>query len=118
MLDKMENILDKIFGNNTHLKVILLFYEEKDGYFDNITGLANALDKSHVTVRKVVSDLVDARILKEVEIGKSRVIRMNEDGPHTKALFKFLDSIRSINETRNIESLIEKRSERVASKRA
>jgi len=49
------DILKKIFGKNSiHLKVILLFYNN-NGYFNNITGLANTLNVSHVTVRKVIT---------------------------------------------------------------
>jgi len=59
--------LTKIFGKNTHVQVILLFYNN-GGYFNNITGLAKILDKSHVTMRKVVSDLLDAGILAELTI--------------------------------------------------
>lgn len=109
------DILKKIFGkNSTYLKVILLFYNN-NGYFNNITGLANTLDVSHVTVRKVISDLVDAGILREIDIGRSMVIKANEGSPYAKALFDFLDSVRSIKEKRSIEEIIEKRSKEAAS---
>ncbi|MCW3135878.1 MAG: hypothetical protein N2V77_02940 [Canidatus Methanoxibalbensis ujae] len=89
--------LKKIFGNTTHLKLLLLFYNN-DGYFDNITGLTKQLGKSHVTVRKVVSDLVSAGILKELDIGKSRVVMINTENPCTKAVFQFLNEIKKIEE--------------------
>ena len=104
-------MLGKIFGNNTHVQIILLFYNN-GGYFDNITGLASSLDKSHVTVRKVVSDLIEAGILSELNIGKSRVIKINEDSPYTDALFKFINSMRNINENKSIGEIIEKRTKR------
>ena len=87
--------LEKIVGSNPHLKVILLFCNN-GGYFTNLTRLAKRLDKSHVTVRKVVSDLVDAGILKEAGIGNTRVIKINENGPYTEALFNFINSINGI----------------------
>ncbi len=102
-------ILEKIFGNNTHIQLILLFYNNGD-YFDNITGLAKMLGKSHVTVRKVVSDLLDAGILSELNIGKSRVIKINEHSPYTEALFDFIHSIHSIKEKKSIREIIEARS--------
>lgn len=102
-------ILEKIFGNSTHLEIILLFYSSQ-GYFTNITKLANTLDKSHVTVRKAVSDLVSAGILTELDIGKSRVIRINEDSPYTETLFNFINMVRSVKEKRSIEEIIAKRS--------
>lgn len=103
--------VEKMFGNSTHIKVILLFYNN-GGYFNNITGLAKMLDKSHVTVRKVISDLMDAEILTELNIGKSRVIKINDQSPYREALYTFIDSMRSINENKSIEEIIEKRTER------
>jgi ribosomal protein S1 len=107
--------IEKMFGNNTHIKVILLFYNN-GGYFNNITGLAKILDKSHVTVRKVVSDLIDAGVLSELDIGKSRVIKINEHSPYKDALYTFIDSMRSINENKSLEEIIEKRTEHTGSR--
>ena len=106
--------LEKIFGNNTHTRVILLFYNN-GGYFNNITGLAKMLDKSHVTVRKVVSDLIEAGILSELAIGKSRVIKINENSPYTEALFNFIHSTRDIKENKSIGAIIEQRTARARS---
>ena len=109
-------ILEKIFGDSTHLEIILLFYNNP-GYFTNITKLANTLDKSHVTVRKAISDLVDAGIITELDIGKSRVIRINEKSPYTETLFSFIDTVRSVKEKKSIEEIIAKRAAaRAASK--
>ncbi len=106
---KMD-ILRKIFGKNSiHLRVILLFYNN-NGYFNNITGLANTLNVSHVTARKVISDLVDAGILREIDIGKSLVIKVNESSPYAKALFDFISNIKSIKDSKSLEEIIEKRS--------
>ena len=106
----MKNI-GEIFGNSTHTKIIQLYYNN-GGYFNNITGLAKVLDKSHVTVRKVVSDLIEAGILSELNIGKSRVIKINENSPYTEALFKFIHSLCSINEGKSIGKIIEQRTAR------
>jgi len=106
--------LEKIFGNNTHTRVILLFYNN-GGYFNNITGLAKMLDKSHVTMRKVVSDLIEAGVLSELAIGKSRVIKINENSPYTEALFNFIHSMRDIHENKSIGAIIEQRTERARS---
>ncbi len=104
------DVLKKIFGKNSiHLKVILLFYNN-NGYFNNITGLANTLNVSHVTARKVITDLVEAGILREIDIGKSMVIKANENNPYAKALFDFISAVKSIKESKSIEEIIEKRS--------
>jgi len=96
-------ILRRIFGNSTHLKLLLLFYND-NAYFDNITGLTKQLGKSHVTVRKVVNDLVRAGVLKELDIGKSRVVMLNTDSPCTKAVFQFLGEIKKIEEEKRKET--------------
>ena len=91
----MERTLSKICRNRTHINVILLFYNDT-GYFDNVTGLAKSFNKSHVTMRKVISDLIEVGILSEIHIGKSKVIKLNENSPYTKALFEFIDSLQEI----------------------
>lgn len=109
-------VLKKVFGkNSTYLKVILLFYDH-NGYFNNITGIANTLDVSHVTARKVICNLVGAGILREIDIGKSRVIKFNEGNPYAKALFSFLETVQSIKEETTIEEIIQKRSKESESK--
>jgi hypothetical protein len=87
--------LSKIFGNRTHIKIILRFYNDT-GYFDNVTGLAKSFNKCHVTMRKVISDLIEVGILSEIDIGKSKVIRLNETSPYTKVLFEFIYSLQEI----------------------
>jgi len=106
-------ILEKMFGNSTHLDIILLFYNHP-GYFTNITKLAQTLDKSHVTVRKAVSDLVAAGILTELDIGK----KINEQSLYTKTLFNFINTVRSVEEQRSIEEIIAKRAGAGAGARA
>jgi len=88
----IEEVLVKIFGKSTHVQVILLFYSNRK-YLTNITGLAKRLGKSHVPVRKAVSDLIEAGILSEMTIGKSRMIKLNENSPYTKALLNFINTI-------------------------
>jgi len=88
----IEEVLTKIFGKSTHVKVILLFYNNRN-YLNNITGLAKILGKSHVPVRKAVSDLIEADILSEMTIGKSRMIKLNENSPYTKALLSFINTM-------------------------
>ena len=87
--------MSRIFRNCTHIKVILRFYTDT-GYFDNVTGLAKSFNKSHVTMRKVISDLIEVGILSEIDIGKSRVIKLNENSPYTKALFQFIYSLQEL----------------------
>jgi len=91
----VDRTLSKIFGNRTHIKIILRFYNDT-GYFDNITGLAKSFNMCHVTMRKVVTELIEVGILSEINIGKSKVIRLNENSPYTKALFEFIYSLQEL----------------------
>ncbi|HID26896.1 MAG TPA: hypothetical protein EYP22_03520 [Methanosarcinales archaeon] len=75
-----------------HIQIISLYHKNR-GFFDNITGLTKKVEKSHVTVRNVVKDLIDVGILKETTVGRSRVVALNEDGYYTKIVFEFLDNI-------------------------
>ncbi|MDI6859243.1 MAG: hypothetical protein QMC85_01980 [Methanocellales archaeon] len=101
-------VLEEIFGKSVHLQILLLYYNDRR-FFDNITGLTERLGKSHVTVRGVVADLIRARILKETNIGKSRVITIDEGGPYTKALLEFLDNVKTIKQDTYLEALMRKR---------
>jgi len=88
------DVLKKIFGNSVHLQILLLYHGNR-GLFDNITGLAQRLKKSHVTVRGAVADLLKTRILKETSVGKSRVISIDSEGPYTGMVMGFLDDIKT-----------------------
>ena len=83
----------KIFGNSTHLEIIILFYNNP-GYLTNITKLADTLDKCPKTVMKVVSDLIEAGLLSETDIGRSKMIKVNENNPYTQVLFNFISFMR------------------------
>ncbi|HDM36385.1 MAG TPA: hypothetical protein ENG09_03915 [Candidatus Syntrophoarchaeum butanivorans] len=101
-------VLRSILGKSVHLQIILLYYNDRN-FFTNITGLTEKTGKSHVTVRKVVADLLKVNILKETDIGTSRVIRLDEDGPYTKALIEFLDKIKNIENDMRFKTLIKDR---------
>ena len=96
---KIENIgkIEQIFGSAIHVKTLLLFYNN-DGFFDDITGLTRVLGKSRVTIRKVITDLLEAGILEELPLKGSKIIRMNKNCPYTNVLFDFLDNIKAIEE--------------------
>lgn len=105
--------LEKIFGNTAYVKIILQFYNS-GGYFDNMTGIANAVNLSHPIVRKVVSDLIEAGILSETKVASNRVIMINENSPYSEALFNFITIINSVHSTdgeKGIGEIIEKRYE-------
>lgn len=67
------------------------------------------LDKSRVTVRKVIGDFLEAEVLSERSVGTSRMIKVKDTGPYTEALFGFIDSLHSIEEKKRIEEKIEQR---------
>jgi len=119
----LEERARRIFGKSTHLKLLLLFYNDPT-YFDNMEGWAKQLGKSYVTTRKVVNDLCKVGILKDfykVRKGgvRDRIVMLNKSNPYTKALFNLLKRMevcamemerRSGGET--VEEMIEKGKER------
>jgi len=70
----LEERARRIFGKSTHLKLLLLFYNDL-AYFDNMEGLAKRLGESHVTTRKVVNDLCKVGILKDFYEVRKRGVR-------------------------------------------
>jgi len=121
----LEERVRRIFGKSTHLKLLLLFYNDPT-YFDNMEGLAKRLGKSHVTTRKVVNDLCKVGVLKDfykVRKGgvRDRIVMLNKSNPYTKALFNLLKRIEGVcamenleerNRGETVEEMIEKGKER------
>ncbi len=103
----MDDIF-KMLGKSLHLEIIMLYHKNRD-FFDNITGLTEKLGKSHVTVRKVVKDLLDVGILKESNIGMSRVLTLNENGKYTGPVMRFLDEISQKDRDKHLESILNSR---------
>ncbi|RLG09031.1 MAG: hypothetical protein DRN64_04440 [Thaumarchaeota archaeon] len=83
----LEERARRIFGKSTHLKLLLLFYNDPT-YFDNMEGLEKKLGRSHVTTRKVVNDLCKVGILKDIYSGRCRIVMLNKSNP--KAVFNLL----------------------------
>jgi len=120
----LEERARRIFGKSTHLKLLLLFYNDPT-YFENIEGLAKKLGKSHVTTRKVVNDLCKVGILKDsykVRKGgvRDRIVMLNKSNPYTKAVFNLLKgmevcamgNLEERNREEMVEEMIEKGKER------
>jgi len=87
--------LKTVFRSPAHVDAVLLFYDGRVR-FANRTSLARVLRVCHVTARKVAADLLRAGVLKELEVGSSKVVLLNEDSPLTRTLFKFLDELRRV----------------------
>jgi len=115
----LEERARRIFGKSTHLKLLLLFYNDPT-YFDNMEGLAKRLGKSHVTTRKVVNNLCKAGILKDIYSGRCRIVMLNKSNPYTKAVFRLLkrvevcgmENLGERNRGETAEEMIEKGKER------
>lgn len=102
------NTLVKLFGRSTHLALLSIFYDDPKS-FHNLSELARMLDKSNVTTRKVVSDLVDAGILAIENMGQVRVVSLNRDGKYTEALISMLAKMQALDEGDVIRELIASR---------
>jgi len=94
---RIEEKARRIFGKSTHLKLLLLFYNNPT-YSSNMEGLAKQLGVSYPTTLKVVNDLCKAGVLKDFYIprregGKYRIVLLNKSNPYTKAVFNLLKRI-------------------------
>ena len=66
----------------------------KQGYINNITGIAKDTGVSHVSARKHLSQMVAAGILEELFVGnKGKVFSLDEDSATTKAFIGFIDAL-------------------------
>ena len=83
-----------MLGKTPHLQTLLFFYENRE-FIGNLTGLSERLGWSHVTVRRVVRDLLSLGVLEVLNIGRSKVVRLNKNSPYTQALFEFIDKVRT-----------------------
>lgn len=75
------------------LGVLYLYYEEKD-YITNISGITQRIGTAFSTARKAIKALIDAGVLTELNIGKSRAIRLNEGSKVAKLIFELFDELK------------------------
>ena len=97
-----NELLFKIFGVSIHTYIILFLYRNRD-FFGTLSDIARALNLTHASVRKVVDDLAEIRILKKIRIGNSIVVQFDHEGPFTKPLLEFLEKIHQVEEVRKVE---------------
>ena len=90
-MNEMENI--KNILSPAAMRVLYLYYEEKD-VITNISGITQRIGTSFPTTRKAINALTDAGILTELNIGKSRAIRLNEGSKVAKLIFELFDELK------------------------
>lgn len=84
----IKNILSPVA-----MGVLYLYYEEKD-FITNISGITQRIGAAFSTTRKAINALTDAGILTELDIGRSRVIRLNEGSKVAKLIFELFDELK------------------------
>ena len=92
MKRETNEVLLKIFGQSMHTRVILFLYQNRD-FIGSISDLARALNVSRGSIKKVVDDLIDVHLLKNIRVGMSILVRFDFNSPLTRSLFEFLDKI-------------------------
>ena len=73
---------------------VLSLYFKNPGFIDNITKIAQRIDASHVTTRKAINALVDAGILTDLNIGKSRAILLNKESKVATRIFELFNELK------------------------
>ena len=99
LLEKIEEpkdiILKKIFSTNASIGCIILF-KNGDRYFNNISGIARALNVSYLTAQKTVNNLISAGLLKEHKIGKLILVEANKESVYMSLFGELIESFKDI----------------------
>jgi len=95
---KAEERLKHLFGkDNLHYRLLMLYYENP-GKLRNMRMLTEELKVTYHTLRTVIDDLKAIGILEEENIGRSKVIKLNEKTKTQNIVFGFIGAIRSLSE--------------------
>ncbi len=97
-----DDVLFKIFGANIHTRVITFLFHNRD-FFGTQSDIARALNLSNASVKRVVDDLAEFKIVKKLKIGPSILIQFDFEGSLTRALLEFLDGIHQSREVNRVE---------------
>ncbi len=90
------NLVDEIMESKVRIKIILTLYELGEL---NITQLAKIIGSNYTLTLKHVKALEEVGIVKEVNIGRMRIIKLNKDTPaykHIKDLANTLKGLMNI----------------------
>ena len=86
--NQIEGIIDK-----TTIWIYNLFDKNND-YVNNISGIAKETGISHVTIRKHLTIMVNAGIMKELFVGNNgKVFSLNRDSPTTKGFIGLINAL-------------------------
>ena len=85
----MERV-EQIFKHPAHLKILLLFHKNKE-LVTNLIKIVKTINVSRVTVRRVINDLVDAKVLEDLHT-RSRVITV-ANTTQAQLVFEFIEKI-------------------------
>lgn len=87
----MENI--KKVLSPTALRVLYMYYE-KSNDIANISGITQGIGAAFSTTREAINALIDAGILSELDIGKSRIFRLNKESKAATLIFELFDELK------------------------
>ena len=87
----MENI--KKVLSPAALDVLSLYYENSD-FIDNISEITRLIGAAFPTTRKAIDALAGAGILTELDIGKSRIFRLNKESKVVTRIFELFDELK------------------------
>ena len=92
----LEERVRRIFGDSMHLKLLLLFYKNREYAVTN-SELSERFRVCSLTVREIVDDFIHAGILKRELVkdakGCREVVMLNRDSPCTRIVFRFLKEV-------------------------
>ncbi|MGC9135793.1 winged helix-turn-helix domain-containing protein [Caldivirga sp.] len=87
------NLVDEIMESKVRIKVILALYELGEL---NITQLAKIIGSNYTLTLKHVKALERVGIVKEVTIGRMRIIKLNKDTPAYKHIRNLANTLKDL----------------------
>jgi len=101
MSETKMNILDVLLTSKTRLRILKILFEVKE---INITRLTKMTELNHKVVRHHIDILKELGIIEEKQIGRIRLVRLNESNPKVQVLKEVFEKLEQLSQ----ESLQEK----------
>ncbi len=98
MTETKNDLIDLLLTSKTRLRILRTLFEVKE---INITRLTKLTELNHKVVRHHVDLLKELGIVEEKQIGRIRLVRLNENNPKVKILREVFEKLERLSERRH-----------------
>ncbi len=95
MTETKNDLIDLLLTSKTRLRILRTLFEVKE---INITRLTKLTELNHKVVRHHVDLLKELGIVEEKQIGRIRLVRLNENNPKVKILREVFEKLERLSE--------------------